>query len=70
VALPGAGCVFNLSADADITEAATHLFSALRWLDTEGTRLGLTRIAVMDVPTTGLGLAINDRLQRAAAPRE
>lgn len=70
VALPGAGCVFNLSAEADVTEAAAHLFSALRWLDTEGTRLGLTRIAVMDVPRTGLGLAINDRLQRAAAPRE
>jgi L-threonylcarbamoyladenylate synthase len=26
-----------------------------------------TAIAVMPIPTTGLGLAINDRLQRAAA---
>jgi L-threonylcarbamoyladenylate synthase len=27
------------------------------------------RIAVMPIPETGLGLAINDRLRRAANPR-
>jgi len=67
--LPGAGLAFNLSAARDLTEAASRLFTGLRWLDTEATRRGLSRIAAMPVPQTGLGLAINDRLQRAAAPR-
>ena len=67
--LPGAGALFRLSDDADTTEAATRLFSGLRWLDAEGARLGLRGIAVMAVPDRGLGAAINDRLQRAAAPR-
>jgi L-threonylcarbamoyladenylate synthase len=67
--LPGAGAVFALSAACDLREAATNLFAGLRWLDAEGQRLSLRRIAVMGVPTHGLGLAINDRLARAAAPR-
>ena len=29
----------------------------------------LTRIAAMTIPRSSLGLAINDRLERAAAPR-
>ena len=68
--LPGAGCVFNLSAAGDLIEAAANLFTGLRWLDAEGTRIGLSTIAAMPVPATELGLAINDRLQRAAAPRD
>jgi L-threonylcarbamoyladenylate synthase len=68
-ALPSARCVFQLSSSGDTTEAATHLFEGLRWLDAEGTRFGATGIAVMPVPDSGLGLAINDRLRRAAAPR-
>jgi L-threonylcarbamoyladenylate synthase len=68
--LPGAGVVFQLSLPSDLTEAAARLFAGLRTLDAEGVRLGLTGIAVMPVPETGLGLAINDRLQRAAAPRD
>jgi L-threonylcarbamoyladenylate synthase len=67
--LPGAGEVFQLSAAGDLTEAAANLFTGLRWLDAEGARLGLVRIAAMPVPTAGLGAAIGDRLQRAAAPR-
>jgi L-threonylcarbamoyladenylate synthase len=67
--LPGARVVFQLSADGDTGEAAANLFAGLRWLDAEGTRLGLTRIAAMPVPERGLGAAIQDRLQRAAAPR-
>jgi len=65
----GAGCTFQLSAAGDVAEAAARLFAGLRWLDEEGARLGLSGIAAMPVPTEGLGLAINDRLQRAAAPR-
>jgi L-threonylcarbamoyladenylate synthase len=67
--LPGAGATFDLSLAADPVEAASRLFEGLRWLDREGTRLGLRGIAVMAVPDAGLGAAINDRLQRAAAPR-
>lgn len=54
----------TLSATGDLREAATHLFAALRELDTLG-----RPIAVAPIPETGLGLAINDRLTRAAAPR-
>ena len=67
--LPGAGVAFELSRAADPVEAASRLFEGLRWLDREGARLGLRGIAVMPVPDAGLGAAINDRLQRAAAPR-
>jgi L-threonylcarbamoyladenylate synthase len=55
----------NLSARGDLVEAAANLFSHLRALDT----LGVRTIAVMPIPRNGLGEAINDRLQRAAAPR-
>jgi L-threonylcarbamoyladenylate synthase len=65
----GAGTVYQLSAGRDLAEAAARLFDGLRALDAAGPRLGLARIAVMPVPAEGLGLAINDRLQRAAAPR-
>ncbi len=65
----GPGCVFQLSEAGDLIEAASRLFAGLRWLDEEGARLGLAGIAAMPVPSDGLGLAINDRLQRAAAPR-
>ena len=60
------GPVLNLSARGDLIEAATNLFSHLRALDASGAR----RIAVMKVPHDGLGEAINDRLKRAAAPRQ
>ena len=65
----GDGLTFNLSAGADLAEAAARLFAGLRFLDTHGARLGLARIAVMPIPAHGLGLAIRDRLRRAAAPR-
>jgi L-threonylcarbamoyladenylate synthase len=60
--LPHAGPMRNLSASGDLIEAAANLFSALRELDRSGARA----IAVMPVPRTGLGEAINDRLRRAA----
>jgi L-threonylcarbamoyladenylate synthase len=63
--LPGAGALFQLSEGRDLTEAASRLFEGLRDLD----RAGARGIAVMPVPETGLGAAINDRLRRAAAPR-
>lgn len=68
--LPGAGALWNLSPSGDLAEAAARLFAGLRWLDAEGARHGLTAIAAMPIPATGLGEAIGDRLARAAAPRE
>ncbi len=55
----------SLSADGDLTEAAACLFDLLHVAQASG-RAG---IAVAPVPNHGLGLAINDRLARAAAPR-
>jgi len=54
-----------LSRSGDVTQAAANLFAALRALD----RPEITGIAVMPIPEHGLGVAINDRLRRAAAPR-
>jgi L-threonylcarbamoyladenylate synthase len=68
-ALPGAGACFDLSSAGDLAEAAARLFEGLRALDRQGQAGGLRGIAVMPVPERGLGLAINDRLRRAAAPR-
>ncbi len=65
-ALRHTGPVVNISPRGDLTEAAANLFAALRTLDASGA----TTIAVMPIPRTGLGEAINDRLQRAAAPRD
>lgn len=59
------GSMLNLSASGDLVEAAANLFAFLRRLDQSGAAV----IAVMPIPAAGLGEAINDRLQRAAAPR-
>ncbi|EHH67189.1 L-threonylcarbamoyladenylate synthase [Gluconobacter morbifer] len=67
--LLGAGATWNLSETEDLEQAAARLFAGLRFLDTEGTRRGLKRIAVQPVPRHDLGLAIRDRLRRAAEPR-
>jgi L-threonylcarbamoyladenylate synthase len=58
--------VKNLSGAGDLREAATNLFSFLQALD----RSAAATIAVEPVPAQGLGEAINDRLARAAAPRD
>jgi L-threonylcarbamoyladenylate synthase len=58
--------VRNLSASGDLREAAANLFAMLHELDASGAGA----IAIMPVPEQGLGEAINDRLKRAATPRE
>jgi L-threonylcarbamoyladenylate synthase len=63
---PEAGVTLNLSARGNLVEAAANLFSHLRALDASGAG----GIAVMKIPNEGLGEAINDRLQRAAAPKD
>ena len=62
---PAPAGALNLSARGDLIEAAANLFSHLRALDAAGAKT----VAVMKVPSEGLGEAINDRLKRAAAPR-
>ncbi len=53
----------NLSATGDLQEAAANLFRMLKELDNPN----FVKIAVMPIPNHGIGLAINDRLSRAAA---
>jgi L-threonylcarbamoyladenylate synthase len=61
----GADIVANevLSVSGDLTEAARNLFNAMRRLD----RTDVQVILAERVPDQGLGMAINDRLERAAA---
>ena len=60
-----AAAVFDLSPSGDLAEAAANLFGFLKRAD----QTGASGIAVTPVPDHGLGEAINDRLKRAAAPR-
>ena len=62
---PAPDATLNLSQAGDLKEAAANLFAMLRALDTPDH----TGIAVMRIPGSGLGRAINDRLRRAGAPR-
>jgi L-threonylcarbamoyladenylate synthase len=59
-------CDLNLSETEDLVEAAANLFDYLHRLDAQGAKV----IAVSPIPHEGLGIAINDRLSRASAPRE
>ncbi len=59
----GTNIVENLSESRDLEEAAANLFNMLRILDSKKP----AAIAVMEIPEKGLGIAINDRLRRAAA---
>lgn len=57
--------IFHLSETGDLHEAAANIFAALRALDHPG-NIGM---AVMNIPARGVGIAINDRLKRAAQGR-
>ncbi len=67
--IPGAGELsLSLSQSGNIKEAAANLFSMLHQANAVTT--GTNRcIAIAPIPKDGIGEAINDRLQRAAAPR-
>ena len=56
----------NLSPTGDLEEAAANLFFMIRTMDGPPFK----GIAVMAVPETGLGRAINDRLRRAAQSKD
>jgi L-threonylcarbamoyladenylate synthase len=57
------GVVENLSPTGDLREAAANFFRALRALDDD---LRVGAIYAVPLPKLGLGLAINERLERAA----
>lgn len=66
--LPGeseAAVVLDLSPEGNLREAAANLFDYMKKADASGA----ATIAVGPIPSEGLGEAIIDRLQRAAAPR-
>ena len=56
----------NLSVEGDLREAAANLFAMLRQLDTDR----YASISISSIPGDGLGRAINDRLRRAATPKD
>lgn len=56
----------TLSGTGDLAEAARRLYACLH----DGARSAKRRIAVAPIPEEGVGLAINDRLRRAATPKE
>ncbi|SIR08929.1 translation factor SUA5 [Rhizobium sp. RU20A] len=60
-----AHAVFNLSPGGDLREAAAALFDMMKRADASGAR----RIVFGPIPRQGLGEAIHDRIERAAAPR-
>jgi len=62
----GPAAALNLSPQGDLREAAANLFAMMRALDDSAR---FTGIAVASIPREGVGLAINDRLERAARGR-
>ena len=62
----GAVLVLDLSPSGNLREAAANLFAYMKQADACGT----TTIAFGPIPNEGLGEAILDRIERAAAPRD
>ncbi len=67
---PSTGCDLSLSPSGNPVEAAARLFGLLHEADALASQLGKTVIHIAPIPEVGLGRAVNDRLRRAAAPRE
>lgn len=64
--LSGGATMLNLSQEGNLEEAAANLFRMMRELD----KPFFSGIAVMPIPSEGVGIALNDRLCRAATKRE
>lgn len=58
-------CRFTLSPMGDLSEAAANLFAVLHEADAQAEIAG-KKLAIMAIPQSGLGEAVNDRLARAA----
>ena len=56
----------NLSQTGDLVEAGSNLYAFMKALD----ETGCNTICVAPIPMREMGIAINDRLMRAASPRE
>jgi L-threonylcarbamoyladenylate synthase len=54
--------IFNLSYKSNLNEAAKKLYMTLRIIKNRNYKM----ICVSSIPQIGIGLAINDRLKRAA----
>ena len=54
--------IFNLSKNGNIKEAARNLYKTLRKIK----NLGFKKINVVKIPNNKIGIAINDRLRKAA----
>ena len=54
--------MFNLSKNANLREAARNLYKTLRKIK----NLGFKKINVVKIPNNKIGIAINDRLKKAA----
>lgn len=61
---------FNLSEQGSLNEAAANLYATLRMADKTAQQSGCLGIAIAPIPNNGMGVAINDRLRRAAARSE
>jgi L-threonylcarbamoyladenylate synthase len=62
-----ADVMLNLSPSGNLDEAAANLFDFLRTMDKPNSKV--TQIAVVPISNIGVGIAINERLQRAATPK-
>lgn len=60
----------NLSLSGDLCEAAANLFQMLSELDHQVKKNRGESIAISPIPQMGIGIAINDRIKRAAAGRD
>ncbi len=58
---------FNLSKKGDLLEAALNLYNYLHILDNFCTKNNIKSIAIASIPHIGIGIAINDRLNRACS---
>ncbi len=56
---------FTLSSTGNLAEAAMNLYTVLRWADKYATLRGM-HLAIANIPHQGIGIAINDKLNRAA----
>ena len=60
--------LINLSRSGDLIEAASNLFKSMHDMEEFcSKRAGCSMVQVMKIPDYGIGVAINDRLRRAAA---
>ena len=59
----------NLSPNGDLKEAAANLIASLIDIDAMASLMKTKTVYVSPIPNYDLGITINDRLKRAAAPK-